>query len=124
MLDTFENSFTTIGVLANRGFSATNPYHPCLAGEAGARRGLETKDNDKDPGSEQLGCAKRAPNTFEHPAGNLLCRTGGGPKAGPNEPKIPGTVPKDRHTTIPNDSGPISFFLRRRSAVHFHFEVL
>ncbi len=24
------------------------------------------------------------------------------------KPKIPGTVPSDRHTTIPNDSGPIS----------------
>ena len=24
------------------------------------------------------------------------------------KPKIPGTVPTDRHTTIPNDSGPIS----------------
>ena len=31
-----------------------------------------------------------------------------GLKRGQTKPKIPGTVPTDRHTTIPNDSGPIS----------------
>ncbi len=31
-----------------------------------------------------------------------------GLKLGQTQPKIPGTVPTNRHTTIPNDSGPIS----------------
>ena len=31
-----------------------------------------------------------------------------GLKRSQTKPKIPGTVPTDRHTTIPNDSGPIS----------------
>ncbi len=31
-----------------------------------------------------------------------------GLKLGQNKPKISGTVPTHRHTTIPNDSGPIS----------------
>ena len=30
-----------------------------------------------------------------------------GLKLGQTKPKISGTVPTDRHTTIPNDSGPI-----------------
>ncbi len=31
-----------------------------------------------------------------------------GLKLGQTEPKISGTVPTNRHTTIPNDSGPVS----------------
>ena len=31
-----------------------------------------------------------------------------GPKLGQTKPKISGTVPTDRHTTLRNDSGPIS----------------
>ncbi len=31
-----------------------------------------------------------------------------GLKRSRDKPEIPGTVPTDRHTTIPNDSGPIS----------------
>ncbi len=31
-----------------------------------------------------------------------------GLKLGKTKPKVPGTVPSDRHTTSPNDSGPIS----------------
>ncbi len=31
-----------------------------------------------------------------------------GPKLGETEPKITGTVPTNRHTTIPNDFGTIS----------------
>ncbi len=31
-----------------------------------------------------------------------------GRKPGQNKPKMSGTVPTNRHTTIPNDSGPIS----------------
>jgi hypothetical protein len=31
-----------------------------------------------------------------------------GLKLGQTKPKIPGTVPINRHTTMPNDSGPIS----------------
>ncbi len=34
---------------------------------------------------------------------------------GRTKPKIPGTVPTDRHTTIPTDSGPICGVFRRRS---------
>jgi hypothetical protein len=31
-----------------------------------------------------------------------------GLKLGQTKPKVPGTVPTNRNTTIPNDSGPIS----------------
>jgi hypothetical protein len=34
-------------------------------------------------------------------------------KLGQTKPKISGTVPTNRHTTFPNDSGPISAFRRR-----------
>ncbi len=51
---------------------------------------------------------KRAPETYKDPAAVFDVEPDLGLKLGQTKPKISGTVPTKRHTTIPNDSGPMS----------------
>jgi hypothetical protein len=56
-------------------------------------------------GSAEL---KGARKTFKDPAGNLRFRAGIGPERKQSQAQNTRQVPRNRHTTIPNDSGPAS----------------
>ncbi len=76
------------------------------------RRKLTQEPDSKAPSSAELQGPRKL---LEDPAGNLQFRTGFGPKSGPNKAlnirhgtHKPTHNDSNQHTTIPNDSGPIS----------------